>query len=1011
MTTGISGGDGSMQQTRRTFRVFILSTFRDLHAEREYLCKHVFPEIRQQCRLRGVTFAEADFRPQLKRGARPDEAYVQSTLDAVTRQCPYVIGLIGAPYAWLPEVGAGALSDPLDRYPWLREKSADPRTAAEIGMLEGLLGNPLMAERVFFYRRDGSVELDPRMTQEEALRERTERLAGSVAEGRFSFRQGYRTLEEFGAWVQEDLLAALERFHRLSAEIGPIEADRRAHDAFVETRRRAYVEIGDYLDRLDRYTESDGLPLGVVGESGAGKSALLAFWTDRYRRAHPDAFMITHFVGATRSSGDRLSIMRRIMGEIKERYDLREDLPATPEEIAARFPLWLAHVQKERLVLVIDALDQLDDSSRALEWLPAYVQPRVRLIVSIAGDALPQHLAESDWETMMLEPLTAPDRRRILQTFFHDVGGDLSAFAVANVWDEPSNGNPLLLRLRLEELIVGSAPATNDRISGIIGAKDLDGLHQFVIGTFEEQFGKRLVRDFLRLLWITRAGFERGWLAQLFPRDRETIDTLIARMGAYLLSHGEVLRFFHESFRSSVQSRYGLASEAQVGRVRSGFVAALSQMPLDGSTVSEIAWQLHRIDDPAAVRGFIERIPVFQYFQRSGAIYELIQYWTGVGGLIQAERLYLLSLERYNAQPGLDAAARIETTVGLAEFLFECGHSGSAVDLCTEVLRLTASDEEMYAREVVKVLNILGTIYGIGGQFDQAQECFSRCLALAERQYGVESVETAEILDGLGKVYYRKRDLPRAKETFVRAAAVVQASLGPNHSHYATAISNLGAVYLESGDLAMAEDLFQQALDIRSRTLGNVHAGVASMLNNLAAIYQLRSEFSKTVEFLERSLAITEQVVGKVHPLVATVMLNLAVAYKRSGRLASAEGLYVETLALHERVFGPQNPEIALCLNNMAALKLELGEYEEAERLYKQSYAIRQQVLGMEHPDTVTSILNLAGLYRTRHQFEKAREMYELGLPLRAKVFGEQHPGTIVAVNNYTKMLSQMESV
>jgi hypothetical protein len=39
-------------QVWKTVRVFISSTFRDVHAERDYLSRVVFPELREQCARR-----------------------------------------------------------------------------------------------------------------------------------------------------------------------------------------------------------------------------------------------------------------------------------------------------------------------------------------------------------------------------------------------------------------------------------------------------------------------------------------------------------------------------------------------------------------------------------------------------------------------------------------------------------------------------------------------------------------------------------------------------------------------------------------------------------------------------------------------------------------------------------------------------------------------------------------------------------------------------------------------
>jgi nephrocystin-3 len=41
----------------RLIRVFISSTFRDMQKERDYLVKHVFPELRKRCRERAVNLS------------------------------------------------------------------------------------------------------------------------------------------------------------------------------------------------------------------------------------------------------------------------------------------------------------------------------------------------------------------------------------------------------------------------------------------------------------------------------------------------------------------------------------------------------------------------------------------------------------------------------------------------------------------------------------------------------------------------------------------------------------------------------------------------------------------------------------------------------------------------------------------------------------------------------------------------------------------------------------------
>jgi telomerase protein component 1 len=49
-----------MAETWRTVRVFISSTFRDMHAERDHLVRVVFPELRERCAKRRLHLFEVD---------------------------------------------------------------------------------------------------------------------------------------------------------------------------------------------------------------------------------------------------------------------------------------------------------------------------------------------------------------------------------------------------------------------------------------------------------------------------------------------------------------------------------------------------------------------------------------------------------------------------------------------------------------------------------------------------------------------------------------------------------------------------------------------------------------------------------------------------------------------------------------------------------------------------------------------------------------------------------------
>ena len=65
----------------KTVRVFLSSTFRDMHAERDHLVKVTFPAIRQWCAERHLFFDEIDLRWGITR-QEADEGEVVSDLPA-----------------------------------------------------------------------------------------------------------------------------------------------------------------------------------------------------------------------------------------------------------------------------------------------------------------------------------------------------------------------------------------------------------------------------------------------------------------------------------------------------------------------------------------------------------------------------------------------------------------------------------------------------------------------------------------------------------------------------------------------------------------------------------------------------------------------------------------------------------------------------------------------------------------------------------------------------------------
>lgn len=86
---------------RREVRVFVSSIFRDMQEDRDYLVKHIFPQLRKLCEARGVTWAEVNLRWGITDEEAAEGKVLPLCLAEIERSRPYFIGLLGERYGWI----------------------------------------------------------------------------------------------------------------------------------------------------------------------------------------------------------------------------------------------------------------------------------------------------------------------------------------------------------------------------------------------------------------------------------------------------------------------------------------------------------------------------------------------------------------------------------------------------------------------------------------------------------------------------------------------------------------------------------------------------------------------------------------------------------------------------------------------------------------------------------------------------------------------------------------------
>src|SRR4051794_22795242 len=186
--------DSSSAGGRREIRVFVSSTFQDMHAEREELIKRTFPELRRLCAQRGVTWGDVDLRWGVTDEQKAEGKVLPICLEEIDRCRPFFLGLLGERYGSIPLASSytpGQRENLLTTFPWLRE-CLSTRSVTEIEMLHGVLNYPALARRSLFYFRDPKyidrLPQDARpdhQSENQAAQENLELLKQRIRESRF----------------------------------------------------------------------------------------------------------------------------------------------------------------------------------------------------------------------------------------------------------------------------------------------------------------------------------------------------------------------------------------------------------------------------------------------------------------------------------------------------------------------------------------------------------------------------------------------------------------------------------------------------------------------------------------------------------------------------------------------------------------------------------------------------------------------------------------------------------
>ena len=279
----------------RVIRVFLSSTFRDFAEERDLLVKKVFPELRRLCRERKVDLVEVDLRWGITEAESRQGKILPICLGEIDRARPYFMGFIGDRYGWVPEGSQYPLGI-VEREPWLRDHQGG-KSVTELEILHGVLNNPEMAGRAFFYFRDSNYSQGKGgdyLSEDATSAAKLEALKDRIRDSQFPLVEDYANPEVLADKVRADLAALIDKEYPANEVPDELTLERMRHEAYLWSLTKNYIGANRRLKAFDSAISSNNgiRDMLLWGESGCGKSALLANWIQWRRKINQSHYII-----------------------------------------------------------------------------------------------------------------------------------------------------------------------------------------------------------------------------------------------------------------------------------------------------------------------------------------------------------------------------------------------------------------------------------------------------------------------------------------------------------------------------------------------------------------------------------------------------------------------------------------------------------------------------------------------------------------------------------------------
>lgn len=425
----------------KNIALFLSSTFADMQSERDIIREKVTPELADAVRELGANVEFIDLRWGINTSGEDEKTSSQKIIytcfDEIKRTDPYFVILLGERYGWVPpreDVIAALSAEKLGDDPAFENKSI---TEMEIAFAFHYYKN---TDRCLFYFREpvdyGEDEKAKNLyvshgEEREKLEALKTMIKASHPDKVFTYKASWNEktqsidgLSDFERDITKRISDLLVADHADSETRDPVKDSLTVHETFVDMASVGFAGRKNELAAMKNFVDGKNEALLVCGNSGSGKSKLLARFAKEL--SEKGVQCLSFFTNADNRSSTVESMLRLFVYKLFLLAGVKppDDLVEYDEETLRKkfYELVNAASADRQLVIVVDAINQLarTESEYKLKWLNLYaMSSNVKVVMSCTTDYYQYDYARAVCDQRLdLDYFSSEDIRLVTEQFF-----------------------------------------------------------------------------------------------------------------------------------------------------------------------------------------------------------------------------------------------------------------------------------------------------------------------------------------------------------------------------------------------------------------------------------------------------------------------------------------------------------------------------------------------------------------------------------------------------------------